>query len=65
MPHTLVTGGNSFVAAHVINELISKGHKVTSSVRRALSGEQILREHPDWKEHLSFVEIKDYAAPGA
>jgi nucleoside-diphosphate-sugar epimerase len=65
MPHTLVTGANSFVAAHVIQKLISDGHNVTGSIRRAATGDEILAAHPEWKGKLDFVEIKDYAAPGA
>ncbi|ORX99878.1 hypothetical protein BCR34DRAFT_606460 [Clohesyomyces aquaticus] len=65
MPHTLVTGANSFVAAHVINELIANGHTVTGSVRRLSAGEALLEAHPEWKEKLDFVVIEDYAKPGA
>jgi nucleoside-diphosphate-sugar epimerase len=64
MPHTLVTGANSFVAAHVINTLIAEGHTVTGSVRRATAGEIVLAEHPEWSRKLDFVEIKDYAEAG-
>lgn len=65
MPHTLVTGGNSFVAAHVIKELIAAGHTVTGSVRRTSAGEAVLEEHPEWKGKLDFVLIEDYAEAGA
>lgn len=65
MPHTLVTGANSFVAAHVISTLISHGHTVTGSVRRASAGEAILKEHPEWKDSLTFVQIENYATTGA
>jgi nucleoside-diphosphate-sugar epimerase len=61
MPLTLVTGANSFVAAHVISALIEAGHSVTGSVRRSSAGDAILAEHPEWKSKLDFVEIKDYA----
>lgn len=64
MPHTLVTGANSFVAAHIITNLIEIGHKVTGSVRRSSAGEAILTENPEWKGKLDFVEIKDYAEAG-
>lgn len=60
MPHTLVTGANSFLAAHIINELISTGHTVTGAVRRASAGEDVLKEHPEWKEKLDFVVVEDY-----
>lgn len=65
MPHTLVTGANSFVAAHIINELIATGHTVTGSVRRVAAGEELLKEHPEWKEKLDFVVIEDYADQAA
>jgi len=64
MPHTLVTGANSFVAAHILSKLIAEGHTVTGSVRRASAGAAILAENPAWKEKLDFIEITDYATPG-
>ena len=64
MPHTLVTGANAFVAAHIIAGLIDQGHTVTGSVRRAASGEQVLAEHPEWKGKLDFVTVEDYAKEG-
>lgn len=64
MPHTLVTGANSFVATHVISTLIAQGHTITGSVRRASAGEAILKEHPEWKDSLDFVQIENYAAAG-
>jgi nucleoside-diphosphate-sugar epimerase len=64
MPHTLVTGANSFVAAHIIQALINAGHTVTGSVRRASAGEAVLGLHPEWKDHVDFVEVEDYAVEG-
>ena len=64
MPHTLVTGANSFVAAHVINELISEGHTVTGTVRRLSAGEAVLKEHLEWQGKLDFVTVDDYAKDG-
>jgi nucleoside-diphosphate-sugar epimerase len=64
MPHTLVTGANSFVAAHVIDALLARGHTVTGSVRRRAAGEPVLAEHHEWIGKLDFVEIADYAEPG-
>ena len=65
MPHTFVTGANSFVAAHVLQELIANGHTVTGAVRRASAGEAVLKEHPEWQDKLDFVVVEDYATPGA
>jgi nucleoside-diphosphate-sugar epimerase len=65
MPHTLVTGANSFLAAHIIGELINEGHTVTGAVRRSSAGDELLAEHPEWKGKLDFVVIEDYAKEGA
>jgi len=65
MPHTLVTGANSFVAAHIINELISTGHTVTGTVRRSSAGSSLLAEHPGWASKLDFVTVVDYTQEGA
>lgn len=65
MPHTLVTGANSFVGVHVVKALVEAGHTVTGSVRRAAAGEDVIAEHPEWKQKVDFVEVPDYAAPHA
>jgi len=65
MPHTLVTGANSFVAAHVINELISAGHTVTGTVRRSSAGFSLLAENPEWVGKVDFVTVEDYTHEGA
>ncbi|OCL02063.1 NAD(P)-binding protein [Glonium stellatum] len=65
MPHTLITGANSFVAAHIIHELITAGHSVTGSVRRTSAGEALLETHSEWKGKLDFVVVEDYAKDGA
>jgi nucleoside-diphosphate-sugar epimerase len=65
MVHTLITGANSFVAAHIIEKLIHSGHTVTGVVRRTSSGKEILALHPEWEPHFDFVVIKDYSAAGA
>jgi nucleoside-diphosphate-sugar epimerase len=64
MPKTLVTGANSFVAAHIIDQLIILDHSVTGSVRSPLKGQQIIDLHPTYKNHFSFIIVSDYATPG-
>ena len=61
MPSTLLTGANSFVAAHIINALIAAGHHVTGTVRRAATGDEILAAHPEWKDKLDIVVVSDIA----
>ena len=61
MPSTLLTGANSFVGAHVINSLIAAGHNVVGTVRRENLIDQIYATHPEWKEKLQVIVVKDYA----
>jgi hypothetical protein len=61
MPATLLTGANSFVGAHVINSLIAAGHTVVGTVRRENLISQIYALHPEWKEKLELIVVKDYA----
>ncbi|KAK3349304.1 hypothetical protein B0T25DRAFT_547663 [Lasiosphaeria hispida] len=61
MPLTLLTGANSFVGAHVINSLIAAGHNVIGTVRRGNLIEEIFAIHPEWKEKLEIIVVKDYA----
>ena len=60
MPRTLVTGGNSFVGAHVINELLDAGHTVVGTVRRAAAGDEVLATNPEWKGKVEMVVVPDY-----
>lgn len=64
MPKTLVTGANGFLAATVIDQLVSQGHDVVGSIRSADKGKYILAAHPEYVGKLSFVIVPDYAASG-
>ncbi|KAK5655308.1 hypothetical protein OQA88_5875 [Cercophora sp. LCS_1] len=61
MPNTLLTGANSFVGAHVINSLIAAGHTVVGTVRRENLINEIYDLHPEWKDNLTLIVVKDYA----
>ncbi|KAI7152456.1 hypothetical protein KC349_g8972 [Hortaea werneckii] len=65
MPHTLVTGANSFVAAYIIVELITEGHTVTSVVRRSSAGDKLLADYPEWNGNFDFQVVEDYSRKGA
>ena len=64
MPSTLLTGANSFFAAHLLNQLIADGHTITGTVRSLSKGDQLLALHPEWKDHLHFVEVGNLSKPG-
>jgi nucleoside-diphosphate-sugar epimerase len=59
MVHTLVTGANSFVGAHVVKTLLNAGHRVTGTVRRQAAGDTIMAAHPEWAG-LTLIVIEDY-----
>jgi nucleoside-diphosphate-sugar epimerase len=61
MPSILLTGANSFFAAHVINALINANYHVTGTVRQSAAGDAILALHPEWKGHFDSVVIEDIA----
>ncbi|VUC24907.1 unnamed protein product [Clonostachys rosea] len=62
MSKVLVTGGSGFIAAHVLNVLLSRGHTVVTTVRSAAKGDQILAAHSDVTQgRLSYVIVEDIA----
>ena len=65
MPHTLVTGANSFVAAYTIEQLIRKEHTVTGIVRRSSVGNELLVDYPFWSGKFDFEVVEDYSRKGA
>ena len=65
MTRVLVTGGSGFIAAHVIESLLKRGHSVVTTVRTKEKGEKILEAHPNAKENLSYVLVPDMSQAGA
>ena len=61
----LVTGGSGFIAAHVVESLLKKGHSVVTTVRSDEKGQKILEAHPSLgKDALSYVIVADMSRPG-
>ncbi|KAG8924376.1 methylglyoxal reductase (NADPH-dependent) gre2 [Tulasnella sp. 418] len=48
MARVLVTGGNGFIAIHVIEQLLARGHSVVTTVR---SGEKTKYLHEKFSKH--------------
>ncbi|KAH8657918.1 hypothetical protein BX600DRAFT_468383 [Xylariales sp. PMI_506] len=66
MGKVLLTGGNGFIAAHVLNVLLERGHTVVTTVRSAVKGDQILASYssiPAGK--LSYVVVDNIIKEGA
>ncbi|KAI9159125.1 Ketoreductase azaE [Paramyrothecium foliicola] len=66
MVRTLLTGGSGFVAGHVLDLLLKRGHSVVATVRSESKGRAVLTAHGNpSKDVLDFVVIADIAAQGA
>lgn len=64
MTRTLLTGGSGFIAAHILDVLLQRGHSVVTTVRSQEKAEQIKKSHPHIsKENLGFVIVPDISAP--
>jgi nucleoside-diphosphate-sugar epimerase len=64
MTRTLLTGGSGFIAAHILDALLKRGHSVVTTVRSQEKAEQIKTSHPGVsKENLDFVIVPDISTP--
>lgn len=64
MTRVLLTGGSGFIAAHVLEALLARGHSVVTTVRSQTKADDIQRMHPAvGHDRLSFVIIEDMAQP--
>jgi uncharacterized protein YbjT (DUF2867 family) len=58
----LFAGGSGFIAAHVLDVLLQRGHSVVTTVRSQEKGEFLKRSHPGVsKERLDYVIVEDIA----
>ncbi|KAJ5668364.1 NAD(P)-binding protein [Penicillium maclennaniae] len=64
MTRVLLTGGSGFIAAHVLEVLLARGHSVVTTVRSRSKADAVKRAHPDIKDYrLSFAIVEDIAVP--
>lgn len=64
-PLVLLTGGNGFVGAHVLDHLLKANYQVRGTVRSLEKAHFIEKKYADRKEDLSFIIVPDIQAPGA
>ncbi|OLN88080.1 putative NADPH-dependent methylglyoxal reductase GRP2-like protein 1 [Colletotrichum chlorophyti] len=66
MTRVLVTGGTGFVANHVIDVLLKRGHSVVATVRSQEKASSLKESHQDtFPSRLDTVVVPDIAAEGA
>ncbi|KAL1845682.1 methylglyoxal reductase (NADPH-dependent) gre2 [Diaporthe australafricana] len=66
MTRVLVTGGTGFVAGHVIDVLLKRGHRVVTTVRSQEKAQSIRNVFPGFsQEALDFVVVPNIAAKDA
>ena len=65
MTRVLLTGGSGFIAAHILESLLQRGHSVVTTVRSADKGDKILGSHSEYaKDKLNYTVVPDIAKPG-
>lgn len=62
MTRVLLTGGSGFIAAHVLESLLSRGHSVVTTVRSQEKADNIKEAYPNvGKDKLDFAIVEDIA----
>jgi nucleoside-diphosphate-sugar epimerase len=66
MVRVLLSGGSGFIAAHVLDELLNRGHSVVTTVRSQDKANKIKEAHLKYgKDKLDFAIVEDIAQEGA
>jgi nucleoside-diphosphate-sugar epimerase len=61
----LLTGGNGFIGAHILEQLLAKGFYVRSVVRSQAKADQVRASHPNAGSKLDFSIVPDITSAGA
>jgi nucleoside-diphosphate-sugar epimerase len=66
MTRVLLTGGSGFIAAHVLEQLLKRGHSVVTTVRSQDKADKIKSAHSSYgKDKLETVIVEDIAKEDA
>ena len=66
MTRVLLTGGSGFIAAHVLDILLKRGHSVVTTVRSQAKADKIKEAHSSYKsDKLDFAIVEDIAQENA
>lgn len=61
----LVTGGNGFVAARILDAFLTRGYNVRTTVRSSDKGETLQKNFSQHSNQLSYAIVKDIVEEGA
>ena len=64
-PTVLLTGGNGFIACHILSQLISAGYAVTTTLRSPSKAQALLSTHPEWEHKVKFAYVPELTATNA
>ncbi|KAI4870340.1 NAD(P)-binding protein [Hypoxylon rubiginosum] len=66
MTKVLLTGGSGFIATHILQQLLERGHSVVTTVRSQEKADKIKEAYPDLGyDRLDIVIVPDVAQPNA
>lgn len=66
MTRVFLTGGSGFIAAHVLDVLLKRGHSVVTTVRSHEKGQKIKAAYSDMSsDQLDYMIVEDIARDGA
>lgn len=66
MTRVLLTGGSGYIASHILDTLLKRGHSVVTTVRSQEKANIIRDSYPHvGKNRLDFTIVQDIATPGA
>ncbi|KAJ6095193.1 methylglyoxal reductase (NADPH-dependent) gre2 [Penicillium canescens] len=66
MARVLLTGGNGFLASHILDLLLARGQSVVATVRSHEKGEQLRERHPYASTNqLGVIIVPDFISAGA
>ena len=65
MSQVLLTGGNGFIAVHIIQILLERGHSVVTTVRSESKTTFLRDKFATYGDKLQFSIVPDIVAPGA
>ncbi|PVH99438.1 NAD dependent epimerase/dehydratase [Periconia macrospinosa] len=59
--NVLVTGATGFIGAHVVDELLRRGHKVRAATRSEEKGKLLKNARTSYNDQLEIFQIKDFS----